>query len=266
MRWVIVVAFFLSAKTVAQEISVAPVVSVDFAKGERLDSSIWGRVVGVNTNTKVFYTAGDKNVSYENGALVLEARSELMLNPKFNMKSSGVISEIRNRDVSSASVFTKNYFKYGRIEVVARMPSSPGIQPAIWLQGRNKGQYGEIDIVEANGKKAGDYFATVHAGSSLRELKRQSGRASLSDGFHKYSAIWNEKEVVIAYDDTEVLRVPSDFGSGPDVSPLNQPMQLKVNIGGGSDWTGPIDEFKLPQRMEVRSIKIWKYSVKEGLK
>jgi beta-glucanase (GH16 family) len=251
----------ISSAAVAGDFSSSPAIDVDFTKGQQLDPSQWTRTVGVNNNTTVFYTDGDQNISYDGKSLTLEARKEQINNPKYKNASAGSIKDIPSRDISSASVATKNYFKYGKVEVVAKTPESPGLQPAIWLQGENKGQYGEIDIMEVPGtKKPGFRFATVHAGESPTKLTRKSGAGQLDDGFHTYTAEWTPVSIKILYDGKQVLEVPSNLADDGKISPLNQPMQLKINIGAGTGWSGPVDTAKLPQQMQVKSVKVWEYS------
>ncbi|MBA1204435.1 glycoside hydrolase family 16 protein [Pseudomonas capeferrum] len=251
----------VSMSAAAGGFSEEPLIAVDFSKGQRLDPAQWSRTVGVNENTKVFYTDGDRNITHQDGTLILEARHERLKNPKFGHENGGILKNIPHRDVSSASIISVNYFTYGKFEVIAAVPESPGLQPAIWLQGKNKGQYGEIDIMEAKGNKnPGVRFSTIHSGPSSKELKRKNSHTRLSDGFHKYAAEWTPDLIKIFHDDILVLQVPTDLGKTDTISPLNQPMQLKINIGGGSRWSGPIDLNQLPQQMQVKSIKVWGYS------
>lgn len=257
-RWFLLL-LISAAPAMAHDFASNPVINEEFNR-KTLDDSIWTRTVGVNNNTAVFYTDGDKNISYEDGSLVLHIRQESIRNPQFGNSRAGYIQAIPGRDVSSASIATKDYFQYGRVEVVALVPESSGIQPAIWLQGKNRGQYGEIDIMESIGDKdPGARFATVHAGKSPTELERQSSHASIGSGFHTYTAEWTPDNIKIFYDDKEVLKVDSQFGADGGISPLNQPMQLKINIGGGSKWAGPIALDELPQSMLIKSIKVWPY-------
>ncbi|WP_462401992.1 glycoside hydrolase family 16 protein [Pseudomonas sp. Marseille-QA0332] len=250
----------VSMSVLGNGFSERPVLDVDFTAGQRLDPMQWTRTIGVNENTKVFYTEGDKNLIYQNGTLTLEARHERLDNPRFGERKAGPIKAIPYRDVSSVSIASKEYFTYGRFEIVAAVPESPGLQPAIWLQGKNKGQYGEIDIMEAKGDKdPGVRFSTVHSGRSPKELDRKSGKSSLGAGFHKYTAEWTPDFIKVFHDDELVLKVPTVFGKTQNISPLNQPMQLKINIGGGSRWVGPIDLKSLPQQMYIKSIKVWGY-------
>ena len=250
----------VSMSAAAGGFSSEPMINADFSQGDRLDKMVWSRTTGVTANTKVFYTGDDKNIIYQDGELVLEARRERILNPKYGQQKFGVLQKIKFRDVSSVSIASANYFTYGKFEVVADIPDSAGLQPAIWLQGENKNQYGEIDIMEAKGDKSvGVRFATVHAGSSVKDLQRRSSHFNLGAGFHKYTAEWTPDHIKIFYDDNLILVAPAELGSAEGRAPLKQPMQLKINLGGGSRWVGQIDLDSLPQRMRIRSIKVWSY-------
>ncbi|MDH2012958.1 glycoside hydrolase family 16 protein [Pseudomonas juntendi] len=158
------------------------------------------------------------------------------------------------------SIASADYFTYGKFEVIADVPDSPGLQPAIWLQGENKNQYGEIDIMEAKGDKSpGVRYATIHAGKSIKELQRNSAHSNLGGGYHKYTAEWTPEDIKIYYDDNLILVASANLGGAEDRAPLKQPMQLKINLGGGSRWVGPINLDRLPQRMRIKSIKVWNY-------
>ncbi len=94
------------------------------------------------------YTEGDQNLVFAEGVLRLEARKQWLPDPLDNHpKAPADQAAIAGRAISSANVVSKTYFQYGRFEVVARVPDSVGSHPAIWLQGKNQGQYGEIHIM-----------------------------------------------------------------------------------------------------------------------
>lgn len=250
----------VSLSAVAGGFSTNPILDVDFSSVRQLDKNVWARTVGVTANTSVFYTDGDQNVTHESSDLVLEARREHINNPKYGDEKFQALKKIESRDVSSASIATVEYFTYGKFEIVAEVPDSAGLQPAIWLQGKNQGQYGEIDIMEAKGdKNVGVRYATIHAGSSVKSLQRKSAYSQLGPGFHKYTAEWTPNSIKILHDDKLILVADSDLAEAENCSPLKQPMQLKINLGGGSRWVGPIDLNALPQQMKIRSVKIWSY-------
>ena len=105
-------------------------------------------------------------------------------------------------------------FKYGRIEMRAKMPSGQGSWPAFWMMPTDEvyggwPRSGEIDIVEAVNLKAADIdgnpenhiYGTLHYGqewpnndSSGQAYSLPSG-ANPADDFHTYAIEWQEGEI-----------------------------------------------------------------------
>uniref|UniRef100_A0A7S3DIZ0 GH16 domain-containing protein n=1 Tax=Palpitomonas bilix TaxID=652834 RepID=A0A7S3DIZ0_9EUKA len=112
------------------------------------------------------------------------------------------IQSARLRTVNSFS------FKYGRVEVRAKLPKGDWLWPAIWLipEHNEYGQWpasGEIDIMESRGN-AGEYGinsfgSTLHWGPYFgqdpyslthEQYTVGSGSPSLADDFHVYGLYW----------------------------------------------------------------------------
>lgn len=137
------------------------------------------------------------------------------------MRQGGAGGNILN-PVKSASLRTAEsfFFKYGRVEVRARLPKGDWLWPAIWLLPRwnNYGNWpasGEIDIMESRGNSPGyapggrDKFgSTLHWGpdwttdSWSKAHKIYTSSDDLSDDFHVYGLVWNETYIG-TYLDTE---------------------------------------------------------------
>lgn len=259
MKKILMLFVLLPSLASAGHFSTEPVVNLDFEKGDEL-SEDWTRTVGIVPKNRAFYTSDNQNIIYENGMLNIEARKQYYSNKNFNNPATPLIKNIKSREISSASIVTRKYIKYGKIEVVAKTPMVAGLQSAIWLQGKNQGQYGEIDIMEAVGaKRPGMKFATIYTGLSASNVKKKAASIKLDNEFHKYSMSWTPEEILIAYDAIEVLKSASDFGQDGNISPLHQPMQLRLNLAVGTEWSGPININDLPQRVQIKSIKIWSY-------
>ena len=121
------------------------------------DSTRWGYDVGGTgwgNNELQYYTSKRKeNASVNNGHLIIEARKEDFSSMKY----------------TSARLVSKNKgdWKYGRIEVRAKLPKGRGIWPAIWML-PTKWAYGgwpksgEIDIMEFVGYIPDSIFGSVH--------------------------------------------------------------------------------------------------------
>ena len=120
-------------------------------------------------------------------------------------------------------------FKYGRVEVKARLPKGDWLWPAIWMLPTTN-QYGtwpasgEIDIMESWGNGANysaggvDTFdSTLHWGPIFSENAFMKTHATasgqdFSQSFHIYGLIWNETYIGTYLDDpgNPILSVPID--------------------------------------------------------
>lgn len=92
------------------------------------------------------------NASVKDGCLVIEGRKETVKNPNYVSGSSDWKLNRSIAEYTSSSLTTKNShnFMYGRFEIRAKIPTSTGSWPAIWLLG-NTWEWpmnGEIDIME----------------------------------------------------------------------------------------------------------------------
>ncbi len=105
-------------------------------------------------------------------------------------------------------------FKYGRVEMSAKMPTGQGSWPAFWMMPTDETyggwpKSGEIDIVEALNLKTADadgnlenkIYGTLHYGRSSPDNSHSGKPYSLpdnvnpADGFHTYAIEWQEGEI-----------------------------------------------------------------------
>ena len=190
------------------------------------DPSRWTYEEGfVRNNESQYYTrARSENARVEGGVLVIEARKERFANPSFQPGASG-----RRRsefaEYTSASVTTEGTaaWRYGRIEVRAKLPAGRGMWPAIWMLGANHRQAGwprcgEIDIMENVGFEPGLIYANIHTQSYNHVQK--TGEAA-----------W----------------------------PFSQPFYLILNIAVGGAWGGQkgIDDSIFPRRFEIDYVRVY---------
>lgn len=125
--------------------------------------------------------------------------------------------------IQSASLRTSSSFsfKYGRVEVSAKLPKGDWLWPAIWLLPRHAqyGQWpmsGEIDIMESRGNApgytSGGYDAigsTLHWGPYYGQNPFHlthgdyvaSNPTSLTDSFHTYGLYWDSTGLYTYIDD-----------------------------------------------------------------
>ncbi|CAO3571180.1 unnamed protein product [Mortierella alpina] len=163
-------------------------------------------------------------------------------------------------------------FRYGKVQVRAKMPKGKWIWPAIWMlpahyQYGNWPASGEIDIVESRGNgpeyDAGGHdqiSSTLHWGPSY-EFNRYAlthanyslpGGSSFSDDFHVFTLDWRAEGLKTYVDDQMVLEVSfndmfkkGNFPGwvnnpwvGSDAAPFDQEFYIMMNVavGGASGY------------------------------
>jgi len=234
------------------------------------DPSRWTYEEGfVRNNESQYYTrARSENARVEGGVLVTEARKERFANPSFQPGASG-----RRRsefaEYTSASVTTegKAAWRYGRIEVRAKLPAGRGMWPAIWMLGANHRQAGwprcgEIDIMENVGFEPGLIYANIHTQSYNHVQKTGKGSkieiAEPYAGFHVYAIEWTEDRMDFFVDQAKYFTFENEK-TGEAAWPFSQPFYLILNIAVGGAWGGQkgIDDSIFPRRFEIDYVRVY---------
>ena len=244
----------------------------DEFEGDTLDLSRWSVVEdcwGGGNNERQCYAA--PNVLVRDGHLVLTARHEQVSglpDPSSPHPDQPVV-----RSWSSGKVHTRGLasFRYGRIEVRARLPQGQGLWPAIWMlpEHDNYGpdpRSGEIDIVEAvnlgvdcDGCRNQVYGARHH-GPSLDENQQEGGSVSLGDpaAFHIFALEWTPERLTWLVDDEPYFSADG----GP---PWDQRFHLILNLAVGGNWaersgTLGVDLSVFPAEFLVDYVRIYEHS------
>ena len=209
-------------------------------------------VVGGTTNCNSIHNR-QKNVRVEDGSLIIESHNE----------------PIETMSYSSARLLTKNLgeWKYGRIEVRAKLPTGKGTWSAIWMlptldRPMQWPQDGEIDIMEHVGFNTGTIYGTIHTSSNnliSGTQKSDSIKTSNVSQFHVYAIEWDEKSIrwfTDRYEYHRVERLPDD---GDSEWPFDKPFHLIINLAVGGNWGGKmgIEENDWPQRMVVDYVRVF---------
>jgi beta-glucanase (GH16 family) len=222
------------------------------------DKTKWDYEEGfVRNHESQYYTrARLENARVENGMLAIECRKE-----HFASVNHAPI------EYTSASLVTLNKanWRYGRIEVRAKLPQGKGVWPAIWTLGTNISKVGwpvcgEIDIMEFVGKETNNIYGTIHYAVDGRH---QSDGGKLETDkpygdFHIYAVEWYTNQIDFFFDSKKYHTVLIDkVGKGED-NPFRQPHYLLINFALGGSWGGPIDETVLPQKYLIDYVRIYK--------
>ena len=135
--------------------------------------------------------------------------------------------------VTSARVRTAEtfQFKYGKVEIRAKMPKGDWLWPAVWMMPANNayGQWpasGEIDIIESRGNARGTstQAGVEHVGSTLHwgpifeenQFEQTSVDYTLPSGdfnedFHVFGLVWGEEGLYTYVNDEENRVLEVDF-------------------------------------------------------
>jgi beta-glucanase (GH16 family) len=140
-------------------------------------------------------------------------------------------------------------FKYGYVQIVASIPSSPGLWPALWLRPPTVNWRPEIDMVESWGGGATEY-----AGSYFHPLSRRAktdkviySPPSRVAGWHTFGLSWTKTQMTWLVDGKVTLSVR-------DRVP-HQKMYIIANLAA-SKPVGPLNPCN--GEMVIRSIDVWR--------
>ncbi|KAH7183257.1 concanavalin A-like lectin/glucanase domain-containing protein [Fusarium flagelliforme] len=160
-----------------------------------------GFTVNMTTNSKTWGTCTSKTIKKNNDRWPCASHSNATLGQ--------IINPVRSARLNTKG---KKSIRYGRVEVVARMPKGDWLWPAIWMMPQDDvyGEWpksGEIDIAESRGNDGKKYpmgnnlvSSALHWGTATENdrWRRAYGewggkRVLYSEKFHTYGLEWSEK-------------------------------------------------------------------------
>jgi beta-glucanase (GH16 family) len=226
------------------------------------DSTKWvfesGNNGGWGNNEQEFYTSRTNNAYVAGGLLHIHAQVELT--NTFRFTSARMKTE------------TKFWFKYGRVEWRAKLPSGVGMWPALWMMGTNIANLGwpgcgEVDVVENNGTPTFNQGSLHNGGTLTGQTSKYffTGGDSITN-FHVYDLDWNTNSLAWSVDGTvfQTLTNWSSSTGNPYPFPFNQPFFLLMNFATGGSYAGTTDTnaiaASLPQEMQVDYVRVFQIS------
>lgn len=230
----------------------------DEFSGTNLDATVWNQEIGNGSNgwgnhELEYYTNSSKNSFLSNGNLIIEARKEAISG--FNYSSARLTTQ------------NKKSFKYGRIDIRAKLPVAKGMWPALWMLGSNITSVswpacGEIDIMELVGSAPSNVKATLHWKDGAGNHASKGADYTLSGGnfsqqFHVFSLVWI-KDMVKCYVDDHLTVTVTSTDVGTVTNPFNADQFFIFNVATGGDWPGPPDaSTSFPQQMFVDYVRVF---------
>lgn len=213
-----------------------------------------GNQYGWGNNEAQWYTGSSpENAWVDNGILKISARLDSMNGKRY----------------TSARLTTKNKgdWKYGRVEVLAKIPGGRGMWPAIWMLPTENayGKWpnsGEIDIMENVGYDPYVIVASAHTHTYNHMIGTQKNNsitiADCYNTFHLYALEW-EPEQYRVYVDNKLYFTFVNEHTGPDEWPFDRKFHLILNVAVGGNWGGMkgIDDSVFPAAMEVDYVRVY---------
>jgi len=234
--------------------------------GPEIDASKWSYdledgcqlgddLCGWGNNELQYYTDSFSNSFIEDGKLVIKAIKE---NPLF----------LNEHQYTSARMVTKNKgdWKYGRIDVRAKMPIGKGLWPAIWMLPTDNvyggwPRSGEIDIMEYLGDEPERVFGTIHYGHDFWRFNSQGlelEEGNFHEDFHVFTVLWTEQCIQFQMDGINVGEPNTRSTTLPTTWPFDQRFHLILNIAVGGNLPGnPDGTTRFPQQMEVDYVRVY---------
>ena len=230
--------------------------------GSQIDTDLWSYDLGTGSNgwgNNEFQYYQRENASLVDGKLVIEAKRE----------------SFGGRDYTSSRLKTQGSFdfRYGRLDVRAKLPEGQGIWPAIWMLGSSFTQIGwpfsgEIDVMEMIGgsDREDTVYGTAHWNQGGVERPYQpvmfGGSYSLnngetfSDDFHTFSVQWDADEIAWLVDDVRFHVMSLD--DSDNLAAFQEKFFIILNVAVGGNWPGaPDDSTQFPQRMEIDFLRLY---------
>lgn len=244
--------------TEPQETSWKLVWNDEFDKDGLPDSSKWSFEVQkpgwVNQELQNYTDKRLENCRIENGKLIIEARKD----------------NYQGMEYSSSRIKTegKAEWKYGKVEVRAKLPKGKGTWPAIWMMPTNNihggwPNSGEIDIMENVGYEPGVIHTSLHSrDNNFMNGKMRTASMTIpnvEDDFHNYILEWTETTIKVYVDKTLIGNWTKPTNADWGTWPWDDKYHLILNLAVGGSWGGQqgVDANIWPQKMEVDYVRVY---------
>lgn len=218
---------------------------------------------GAPDQTKWGYDIGNGSGGWGNGELQYYTnRPENVIVQGGVLKIKAIKESYGGLQYTSARILTKDkfFFKYGKVEISAKLPAGKGTWPAIWMLGTDLYSTGwpacgEIDIMEHRGSELNKIFGTLHypgrSGGNADGNTRTITNAATA--FHKYSLDWTASAINIYVDDQLVHSVANSASI-----PFNHEFFFILNVAMGGTFGGTVDPAFSNATMEVDYVRVYK--------
>ncbi len=221
------------------------------------DSTKWKYEIGKVRNSELQYYTSKRveNARIEDSVLVIEVRKE----------------QYEGADYTSASIISKGIgdWKYGKVEISAKVPTGKGTWPALWMM-PTYSEYGgwprsgEIDIMEYIGVEPQNLWYNAHFLGTDGTGHDSNGSGAVKaitnpfDQFIKFTLIWTPDNMEWYANDVKYheYNKPADEYS---VWPFNKEFYLILNLAYGGKWGGydGVNDSLLPHKFLIDYVRVY---------
>lgn len=228
----------------------------DDFEGDQLDLTKWSYGTRPENGSHHYANKVGKgeNIWIEESNLHIQAKKFKGEHEKYRSTSAMITSE------------GKFDFRYGRVDVRAKIPTETGMWPAIWMMPANP-EYGwpmlgEIDVMELISDEPNKVWSTIHTGIYPHPdyYFTKGGTYTLEEGtffddYHVYSLVWEPGVLEFYVDDHLITKIdhwknwiadiiegkPENIQEMPYPHPFDRNFYLKINLATGG-WSKDVDE------------------------
>jgi beta-glucanase (GH16 family) len=209
-----------------------------------------------------------ENAFCTNGLLVIEARREHKPKPSFFAKGKNWRTRREFIEYTSASLTTQRLheFKYGKMEMCARIDTRLGSWPAFWTLGAERGYRwpagGEIDIMEFYTNTVLANFGWQRDGEILWRANKKPvadfGERRWTNSFHIWTMEWDAKKIDLLLDGQLMNHLElADADSADQGNPFRRAEYLILNQAIGGTQGGDPSATEFPVRFEVDWVRVY---------
>ncbi|HDR68526.1 MAG TPA: glycoside hydrolase family 16 protein [Bacteroidaceae bacterium] len=242
------------------------------------DPGKWGNEYGFVRNRELQWYQ-PQNAICKNGSLLIEGKKERIANPDYHPSGRDWRTNREYAEYSSSCLLTRGLHEwpvFGYFEIRARIDTTRGSWPAIWLLG-TRGRWphcGEIDIMEFYRIDGEPTILANAAWGSEKKFRGEWDTAKVplrkfldSDPdwvkkFHVFSMHWDRETIQIYIDGSLINKIPLDQTVNPDGSnPFrdNNPHYILLNLALGSNGGEPDDD-NFPITFEVDYVRVYQFN------
>lgn len=230
----------------------------DEFNSSKIDSRKWSKIERGTPDWKNTMSKDPSLFAVKNGKLILRGK----VNPNTKKDPSPFIT-------GGISTQKKFSFRYGKIEIRAKVDSAQGAWPALWMlpEGEN-GKWpddGEIDIMEH--LNFDDFaYQTIHTHYTYTLGRKNPPNGTTAkikrDDYNVYGVEWTPDKLVFFINGKETLtypRIPEEKANKQ--WPFNKPFYILVDMQLGGGWvesTGKVNPKQLPVEMHVDWVRVYK--------